>query len=106
MPAMAASRAKESMADMAISLLTLEGEKIDVVPNTASGKASVLSDDDLEALLDRRPEVFADRGLGWVKEGGKAREDGTRKAAFAVYEAPVDEGNDALAMNLGEDIEV
>lgn len=106
MPAMAATKTKSSMAEMAASLLTLEGEKIEVVPNTAMGKASVLSDEDLESLLDRRPDVFTNRGLGWVKEGGDKREDGTRKAAFAVYEAPADEGNDALGMTLGEEIEI
>lgn len=108
MPASAASRGKpETMAEMAASLLKLEGEKIDVVPNTEAGKASVLSDDDLEVLLDRSPEVFADRGKGWTS--GKAADDelesGKRKAAFAVFDGPVDEGSDALAKMLGEDIE-
>lgn len=115
-PAAAAARSKpETMAEMAASLLKLEGEKIDVVPNTAEGKASVLSDDDLEMLLDRRPEVFVDRGKGWTSTGNAGRErdglvlppsdKGGRKAAFAVYEAPADQGNDALAKMLGEDIE-
>lgn len=109
MPAAAATRAKpETMAEMAASLLKLEGEKIDVVPNTAAGKANVLSDRDLEVLLDRSPEVFTDRGKGWTSE--KSAESGQttsgeRKTAFAVFEGPVDEGNDALAKLLGEDIE-
>lgn len=118
------------MAEMAAALLRLEGEKIDVVPNTAEGKASVLSDEDLEILLDRRPEVFAHRGKGWTSHradaNGKAvkkqEEDGKeevveeeeeeevhktvgKKAAFAVYEAPKDETSDALAKMLGEDVE-
>ena len=109
MPASKASRGKpETMAEMAASLLKLEGEKIDVVPNTKAGKANVLSDEDLNVLLDRRPEVFADRGQGWTSdksaEGGH-QVDGTRKTAFAVFEAPVEQGNDALAKLLGEDIE-
>lgn len=114
------------MADLAASLLRLEGEKIEVVPNTKEGKQAVLSDADLDVLLDRRPEVFAERGLGWTSGGGgggaaatgvgvvqagtvggSADERGGmgrgRKAAFAVYEAPVEEGNDALAKMLGED---
>jgi ATP-dependent DNA helicase len=109
MPASKASRGKpETMAEMAASLLKLEGEKINVVPNTEAGKAGVLSDEDLELLLDRKPEVFADRGQGWTS--GKTAEDGQEvdgktKAAFAVFEAPLDEGNDALARLLGEDIE-
>jgi len=107
MPSTAAGRGKpETMAEMAASLLRLEGEKIDVVPNTKAGKASVLSDDDLEMLLDRRPEVFADRGKGWTSTGeiGLHDADG-KKTAFAVYDAPADEGNDALAHMLGEDVE-
>jgi ATP-dependent DNA helicase len=96
------------MAEMAASLLKLEGEKIDVVPNTKAGKANVLSDGDLEVLLDRSPEVFTDRGKGWTSgktTGGGQEIDRKRKAAFAVFEAPVAEGNDALAKLLGEDIE-
>ncbi|KAF9467553.1 SNF2 family N-terminal domain-containing protein [Collybia nuda] len=97
-PAAAPGRGKpETMAEMAASLLRLEGEKIDVVPSTAEGKAGVLSDEDLEVLLDRSPSVFADRGKGWTSTG-----DVPKKTAFAVYEAPVDQGNDALAKMLGE----
>jgi ATP-dependent DNA helicase len=96
------------MAEMAASLLRLEGEKIDVVPNTKAGKANVLSDKDLEVLLDRSPEVFVDRGQGWTSGKtveGRQDTNGMNKTAFAVFEAPVDEGNDVLAKLLGEDIE-
>ncbi|GLB42625.1 putative SNF2 family N-terminal domain [Lyophyllum shimeji] len=114
-PAAAAGRGKpETMAEMAASLLRLEGEKIDVVPNTAEGKAQVLSDEDLEMLLDRSREVFADRGKGWTS-AGQAPVDGRdaaevpeeangKKTAFAVYEGPGDQGNDALAKMMGEEI--
>ncbi|KAG6907509.1 hypothetical protein DXG01_008653 [Tephrocybe rancida] len=114
MPAAAAGRSKpETMAEMAASLLRLEGEKIDVVPNTAEGKAGVLPDADLEVLLDRSPQVFADRGQGWTSSGKTGDADAAgvpeagdgKKTAFAVYQAPVDQGNDALAKMLGEDIE-
>jgi ATP-dependent DNA helicase len=106
MPASKASQGKpETMAEMAASLLKLEGEKINVVPNTEAGKAGVLSDEDLELLLDRKPEVFADRGQGWTSGKTAEEVDGKTKAAFAVFEAPLDEGNDALARLLGEDIE-
>ena len=101
-PAVADGGKPETMAEMAAALLRLEGEKIDVVPNTAEGKAGVLSDEDLEMLLDRSPEVFVDRGQGWTSKAGTGPEVG-KKTAFAVYEAPVDQGNDALAKMLGED---
>ncbi|KAJ3996635.1 SNF2-family ATP dependent chromatin remodeling factor snf21 [Lentinula boryana] len=107
MPGAAAQRRgkNETIAEMAGSLLRLEGEKIDVVPNTNEGKANVLSDADLDSLLDRSPKVFAERGKGWtsVNAPGTATIESGKKAAFAVYEAPADEGNDALAMMLGED---
>ena len=100
--ATAASNKKETMAEMAAALLRLEGEKIDVVPDTKEGKRGVLSDADLDVLLDRRPEVFAERQKGWVSgaAGGVAEDrdvdhaaiGGGKKTAFAVYEAPVDEG--------------
>ena len=140
MPAAAASTKKETIAEMAAALLRVEGEKIDVVPNTKEGKQGVLSDADLEVLLDRRPEVFLERRKGWVSgaaasHGGvaaaaaaSAHQDGGgaagmdqdvvvvsdvdysavgagKKAAFAVYEAPVDEGNDSLSKMLGEEEE-
>lgn len=101
------------MAEMAAALLKLEGEKIQVVPNNAAGKANVISNEELDMLLDRRPEVFVDRGKGWTS-AGRAAADGERdgegpnavqakKAAFAVYEAPVDEAGDALAGMLEQD---
>lgn len=71
-----------------------------MVPNTVEGKKRVLSDEDLNALLDRSPSVFTDRTKGWsstAAEGGEGR--------FKVYDAPVHEGNDALARMLGEDAE-
>lgn len=109
MPTAAAKQSgkSETMAEMAASLLRLEGEKIDVVPNTSEGKANVLTDADLNSLLDRSPEVFTDRGKGWTSansSGGTVAVESGKKATFAVYEAPVDEGNDALAMMLGEDV--
>ena len=122
------SNKRETIAEMAASLLRLEGEKIEVVPNTKEGKASVLSDEDLDMLLDRSPGVFADRGKGWTHttskpsvadsysspspsatpskstRGTRAAEAKSTRAAFAVYNAPVDEGSDALAKMFGEDI--
>ena len=99
---------KDSLADLAASLLKIEGEKIEVVPNTDAGKMNVLSDKDLDMLLDRSPEVFADRVKGWTSSDATNRpveESGQAKTAFAVFEANTDEGNDALANMLGEDLE-
>ncbi|KAF9484590.1 hypothetical protein BDN70DRAFT_106207 [Pholiota conissans] len=108
MPAAAANTKRETVAEMAASLLRLEAEKIEVVPNTEEGKQSVLSDEDLDVLLDRSPEVFTERGKGWTSgshDKARRRREGVaaapveagKKAAFAVYEAPREEGNDALA---------
>ena len=117
MPAAAASTKKETMAEMAAALLRIEGEKIEVVPNTKEGKQGVLSDADLEVLLDRRPEVFSERRKGWisggvaqdgvdqqdvsVSDGDHATVGAGKRTAFAVYEAPVEEGNDSLSKMLG-----
>ncbi|KAL0948242.1 hypothetical protein HGRIS_010840 [Hohenbuehelia grisea] len=120
-PATAARAGKPAtMAEMAAELLKLEGEKIEVVPDTEAGKASVLSDAELDMLLDRSPEVFADRQRGWTSAQGNTDKttqsldrdgdaavpdrDGGSKTAFAVYEAPPDEGSEALAMMMGEEV--
>lgn len=121
-----ASESRQTIAGMAAELLELEGEHIEVVQNTAAGKHGVISDAELDVLLDRRREVFEGRGVGWksgassVGQGdgvappavaaaaamrvpGRGRVDG---GLFEVYEAPKDEGNDALAHMLGEDVAV
>ena len=114
-----------AMADMAADLLRLEVEKIDVVPDNGddddvpmelSGKTmmrqhQVLSDTHLRMLLDRRPEVFKERGLGWssFKENGDRDDEDEkegRKTAFAVYEGPRDQGNGMLAAMMAEDATV
>ncbi|KAJ7906777.1 SNF2 family DNA-dependent ATPase, partial [Mycena leptocephala] len=99
MPAAEAGMGKRTtMAEMAADLLRLEGEQIDVLPATThAGDTDILSDADLEALLDRSPEVFADRGTGW-------RSSAKGQAAFAVFEPPPDAGNDALAGMMGEEV--
>ena len=117
----------KSMAEMAAELLKLEADKIEVVPPPSEGdesKYQVLSDEELDILLDRSPEVFVERGRGWTnvqeqvsmkmdqhkrqraeeEEVERVVVDG-KKTAFAVYEAPKGDGsvNDALARMLGED---
>ena len=132
-----AGEARQTIAEMATQLLELEGEHIQVVQNTAAGKRGVISDAELDMLLDRRKEVFEGRGVGWksgasavsasasVKNrngGGGDGVAGDRATAadaatatagpgrraksdlFEVYEAPKDEGNDALAHMLGEEV--
>ncbi|KAI0300001.1 SNF2 family N-terminal domain-containing protein [Multifurca ochricompacta] len=114
-----AGEARQTIAEMAAQLLELEGEHIEVVPSTAAGKRSVISDAELDMLLDRRKEVFEGRGLGWKSgQSGKKGDYKDRRATstpglrnadgglFEVYEAPQDEGNDALAHMLGEDVTV
>ncbi|PPR04302.1 hypothetical protein CVT24_013375 [Panaeolus cyanescens] len=123
MPAGPAIAKRETIAEMAASLLRLEGEKIEVVPDTQEGKEAILSDADLDALLDRSPEVFAERQEGWTSshanKGASAMASGSggagagpvdhttigggKKAAFAVFNAPAEEGNDALANMLSEE---
>ncbi|KAF7348923.1 SNF2 family DNA-dependent ATPase [Mycena venus] len=99
MPAADAGSKRTTMAEMAADLLRLEGEQIDVLPTTTqAGDENILSDADLEALLDRSPEVFADRGTGW-------RSSAKGQAAFAVFEPPPDAGSDALAGMMGEETE-
>ncbi|RPD53898.1 hypothetical protein L227DRAFT_589139 [Lentinus tigrinus ALCF2SS1-6] len=106
----AAKRSKnQALAEMAMELHRIEGEKIQVVPNTEAGKASVISDEELEMLLDRRPEVFADRQKGWTSAGQVEEEaaaakivapdaNAKTKTAFAVYEAPAHTDGNMLGM--------
>ncbi|KAJ7312620.1 P-loop containing nucleoside triphosphate hydrolase protein [Mycena albidolilacea] len=92
---------RATMAEMAADLLRLEGEQIDVLPpTTQAGDEGILSDADLQALLDRSAEVFADRGTGW-----RSSAKGNGQAASAVFEPPADAGTDALAGMMGEEAE-
>ena len=114
-PTMAAKRSKnQALAEMAMEMHRLEGEKIQVVPNSEVGKASIISDEELEVLLDRSPEVFADRQKGWTSAGQVEEEAAAAKVvapdpktktrtAFAVYEAPVNADGNALGMMDGTD---
>ncbi|KAI0033219.1 SNF2 family N-terminal domain-containing protein, partial [Vararia minispora EC-137] len=113
---LAANTKRESMAEMARGLLELESERIEVVPGTKAGRKDVLSDEALDALLDRSPEVFERRGAGWKEADLRRESTGERKArkvregteevgAFEVYDAPVDEGNDTLGRMFGEEDE-
>ena len=52
----------ETLAEMTAALLRLEGEHVRI----AEEGQSVISEAEMDALLDRRPEVFVDRGKGWT----------------------------------------
>ncbi|KAI9508710.1 P-loop containing nucleoside triphosphate hydrolase protein [Russula earlei] len=126
-----AGEARQTIAEMAAQLLELEGEHIEVVQSNAAGKRRIISDAELDMLLDRRKEVFEGRGVGWksgraavaaakgddapavrsspdtVAEGARDRDGGAGgEGLFEVYEAPADPGNDALAHMLGEDVAI
>ncbi|KAI0263616.1 SNF2 family N-terminal domain-containing protein [Gloeopeniophorella convolvens] len=82
----------QTVAEMAAALLALADERTEVAAD--ADPADVLPDAELGVLLDRRAEVFAARGAGWAAGAG---------GRFAVYEAPRDVGNDALARMMGEE---
>lgn len=89
----------QSTAEMARALLDLEGEEI----NVADASDKIISDADLEMLLDRSPEAYA-RQKGWAaglgKVGQKDRETQLAKGertAFEVFETQRDEAAEGLA---------
>ncbi|BEI90220.1 uncharacterized protein CcaverHIS019_0302900 [Cutaneotrichosporon cavernicola] len=89
----------QSTADMARALLDLDGEEI----NVADASDKIISDADLEVLLDRSPEAYA-RQKGWAaglgKVGQKGREAQLAKGertAFEVFETQRDEAAEGLA---------
>ncbi|KAI9566667.1 P-loop containing nucleoside triphosphate hydrolase protein [Boletus coccyginus] len=99
MPGHAKRTKADNIADMAAALLRLEGDHIEVVPETREGKEGVLSDRDLGMLLDRSEAMFTERRKGWLSEQsgtGAGEEEGGKKAAFAVYEAPVHNRNEPV----------
>jgi ATP-dependent DNA helicase len=93
---------------MAAALLRLESEKIHVV-SSSDDKNKLISDEALDALLDRRPEVFEERGKGWKKDQGQGSEASalrtptSTRTAFEVFEGVHDDGADGLAMLMGDD---
>ena len=54
----------QAIAEIAAQLLEIEGEHIQGVPSTAMEKRSVISDAELDILLDCRKGVFDGRGIG------------------------------------------
>ncbi|WWD22255.1 hypothetical protein CI109_106746 [Kwoniella shandongensis] len=97
----------ESVAEMAKALLNLEGEEI----NIASADDTIISNEDLDILLDRSPAAFA-REKGWSAGLGKAGAHGRdekikkgEKTAFEVFVSAKDEAADGLAQMFGGDDE-
>ncbi|TYJ55066.1 hypothetical protein B9479_004290 [Cryptococcus floricola] len=98
---------KETVAEMAKALLALEGEEINVV----SKDDQVISDADLDILLDRSPAAFA-REKGWSAGLGKTGADGRaeqlkkgEKTLFEVFES-AKEGEGGLSGMFGGTEEV
>jgi ATP-dependent DNA helicase len=73
----------ESMTGMAKALLDLEGEEI----NVAKSGDQIISDADLEVLLDRSPEAYA-REKGWSAGLGKggSRAEQIKKGERTAFE--------------------
>ncbi|WRT63465.1 uncharacterized protein IL334_000370 [Kwoniella shivajii] len=96
----------ETTAEMAKALLELDGEEIDVV----SKDDKIISDSDLDILLDRSPAAYA-RQKGWsagLGKGGADRKDQIKKGektAFEVFEAAKDDAG-GLDKMFGGDGEV
>ena len=93
---------------MAAALLRLESEKIHIV-SSSDDKNKLISDDALDALLDRRPEVFEERGKGWKKDEGHApvasapQTSASTRTAFEVFEGVEDDSNQGLARLMGDE---
>ncbi|WVQ76464.1 hypothetical protein IAR50_006132 [Cryptococcus sp. DSM 104548] len=78
---------KETVAEMAKALLALEGEEI----NVASKDDQIISDADLDILLDRSPAAFArekgwSAGLGSGKAGAGGKAEQLKKGEKTLFE--------------------
>lgn len=96
---------QQTMAQIAADLLRLEGEQIKVVPKGETGKKAVLlSDQELEMLLNRDLDEMANRGKGWNSTGVDLEENDTKAtAAFAVFNGPTEQdGTDVMSRLMGE----
>ncbi|SPO39086.1 related to proliferation associated SNF2-like protein [Pseudozyma flocculosa] len=84
---------EDEMAEMASNLLKLEGEQVQL----AGEDDEIISQANLEKLLDRSPAAY-ERRTGWVtsRSGGEGDEAGGQ-AAFEVTETVVDEANEEIA---------
>jgi len=109
-PTMAAEKPatkQQTMAQIAADLLRLEGEQIKVVPKGEVGKKTVLlSDQELEMLLNRNRDEMANRGKGWNSAGVDLEESDTNAtAAFAVFNGQTEQdGSDVMSRLMGEPV--
>ncbi|CAO1627411.1 unnamed protein product [Sympodiomycopsis kandeliae] len=86
-----------SMAEVAKNILALESEKIQL----ASESDEIISDSQLEVLLDRSPETYASRQIGWNAHHGDGDQKG-ENVGFEVTETNVDGANEDLAKLMGD----
>ena len=96
---------QQTMTQIAADLLRLEGEQIKVVPKGEAGKKTVLlSDEELEMLLNRNPKEMANRGQGWNSAGVDPEENNKKaSAAFAVFNGSTEQGgSDMMSRLMGE----
>ncbi|KIY73107.1 hypothetical protein CYLTODRAFT_440164 [Cylindrobasidium torrendii FP15055 ss-10] len=95
-PIDAKRRGKPSnISDLAADLLRLDGEKINIVQET-SADAGVISPAALAALLDRSPEVFTERQMGWTSCKSEGDSSGKRPT-FEVFRGMKNMDGDVLA---------
>nr|GAT48041.1 predicted protein [Mycena chlorophos] len=87
---------EQSLAEMAAELLRLSTQA-DEDDGVHAGDV-VLSDRDMDALLDRSEEVFTGRGEGW--RSGKGKSKGGQHA-FEVFEPAVDEAAEGIGVGVG-----
>jgi len=96
---------QQTMTQIATDLLRLEGEQIKVVPKGEAGRKTVLlSDQELEMLLNRNLNEMANRGKGWNSATVDSEEnDAKATAAFAVFDGPTEQdGSDVMSRLMGE----
>ncbi|KAJ7054836.1 SNF2 family DNA-dependent ATPase [Mycena amicta] len=98
----AAKQHQTSMAEMAAELLRLSSEA-DADDVLHAGDL-LLSDADMDALLDRSPEVFAGRGEGWRSGTGNGKSGAQGKTgqhAFEVFEPAADASGEGMGVGVG-----
>lgn len=84
-----------NISDLAAELLKLDGEKINIVQE-ASADTGVISPAALAALLDRSPEVFTERQMGWTSSGSEGDSSGKRPT-FEVFQGMKNMDGDVLS---------
>ena len=90
-------KGEEEMDEITNQLLALESEQVTLVKDEND---QIISDHDLELLLDRSPQAY-ERKLGWVSASDDPKRPGRRgkpaRSAFEVTETKTDEANEEIA---------